>query len=99
MKKVAITMMVGSLFLGVAHANNTFTLNGQSISGMSGNSINGQKVSNKNVASYNGIVEKHSDNGVYMNGVKIGNGPKPVRKKGNSMLGNVFKKMNIFSSK
>jgi hypothetical protein len=76
MKKIFILSTIIISFNCMAHADNTFKLNGQSISGMDGVYYNGQKLSDKNVASYNGSKVSHEDNGIYLNGEKIGDGPK-----------------------
>ena len=57
MKKIFILKKIIISFncMGMAHADNTFKLNGQSISGLDGVSYYGQKLSDKKVASYIGF--------------------------------------------
>lgn len=95
MKKILLLSVVSAISFNVAHAENTFTYNGQKISNItSSNTYNGKTLSNKEDASYNGNKVSHSDNGVYLNGQKIGTGPTYSRggKRG-TIVGNFLKRI------
>lgn len=97
MKRMLIMATMILSVSSIAQADNTFKLNGQSISGMNGVYYNGQKLHDKNIASYNGQQVSHNDNGIYLNGQKIGQGPNNnIRKK--SILSRI-NPLNLFSSR